>query len=216
MLYSILLLAISLSIDAFSVGLIYGLRQIKITLPSKILIAVFSVIYTSAALFAGKSLSKVVPFSVSKKIGVSILITMGVWIIIQALLKNSRNSSIHTTENTSSKTLLTIGLKSLGITIHIFKNPIEFDLDSSGTIDTFESILLGLGLSLDAIGVGIGSALLGFHSSFIPITVGFFQWMFLSSGAYFGEKITSNFNFNQKWLELIPGILLVFFALLRI
>ena len=81
MLYSILLLAISLSIDAFSVGLIYGLRQIKITLPSKILIAVFSVIYTSAALFAGKSLSKVVPFSVSKKIGVSILITMGVWII---------------------------------------------------------------------------------------------------------------------------------------
>ena len=217
MLYSLLLLAISLSMDAFSAGLVYGLRQIKIPLPSKLMIAMFSVIYTGAALFAGKGLSKVVPFSVSKKIGVSILIMMGIWIIIQALLKNSQDHSVHTeTETTSPKTLLKIGFKSLGITIHIFKNPVEFDLDSSGTIDIAESLLLGLGLSLDAIGVGIGSALLGFHSFFIPFTVGLFQWLSLSFGAYLGKKFALNFTPNQKWFGLISGILLLFLALLRI
>lgn len=218
MLSSILLLAISLSMDAFSAGLVYGLRQIKIPLLSKLLIAIFSVIYTSAALFGGKSLSKIVPFSVSKKLGVCILIMMSIWIIIKTLLKNSQEHSIHSeTETTSSKTLLKIGFKSLGITIHIFKNPVDFDLDSSGTIDTAESLLLGLGLSLDAIGVGVGSALLGFHSFFIPFTVGLFQWLFLSFGTYLGEKFAlSCSNPNQKWFGLIPGILLLFLALLRI
>ena len=215
MLFSILLLAISLSMDAFGAGLIYGLRQIKIPITSKLLITMFSVIYTSAALFVRKSLSKVVPFSVSKKLGVSILIMMGVWIIIQTLLQKNEEHSLPT-ETASPKTLLKIGIKSLGITIHIFKNPIKFDLDSSGTIDTVESLLLGLGLSLDAIGVGIGSALLGFHSFFIPLTVGLFQWLSLSFGTYLGEKFASIFNPNQKWFGLIPGILLLFLALLRI
>ncbi len=212
--FSIILLAISLSMDAFSAGLVYGLRKIRILLPSKLLIAMFSVIYTSCALFAGKSLSKIIPLSVTKQLGVSILILMGTWIIIQTLLK--QNPNFDQIETASPRTLLKIGIKSLGITIHIFKNPIEFDLDSSGTIDIGESLLLGLGLSLDAIGVGIGSALLGFHSLVIPFAVGLFQWLFLSLGSYLGEKCATNLNLERKWFGLIPGILLIVLALLRI
>lgn len=215
MIFSIILLALSLSLDAFSVGLVYGLRRIKIPLPSKLLISVFSIIYTSAALFAGKGLSRVIPFAVSKHLGVAILIIMGTWIIIQTFLKNSQDHSIEI-ETVSPKTLFKIVIKSLGITIHIFKNPIEFDLDSSGTIDTLESLLLGLGLSLDAIGVGVGSALLGFHSFIIPLSVGIFQWLSLSLGSHLGEKCAPNFYFNQKWLGLVPGAILIFLALLRI
>lgn len=214
MLYSILLLAISLSMDAFSVGLVYGLRQIKIPLPSKLIIATLSVIYTSSALFVGKKISRFVPFSFSKKLGVSIFVIIGIWIILQTFLRNCQSNS--EIETPTPKTLLKIGLKSLGITIHIFKNPIEFDLDSSGSIDPVESLLLGLGLSLDAIGVAVGSALLGFHSFFIPLAVGFFQWVSLSFGSYLGEKFAVSSNPNQKWLGLIPGILLLFLALLKI
>ncbi|NLY74067.1 MAG: sporulation membrane protein YtaF [Firmicutes bacterium] len=213
--YPIFLLAISLSMDAFSAGLVYGLRQIKIPLSSKLLIVMFSVIYTGVALLAGKSLSGFVPFQVSKKLGASILVMMGIWIIVQTLHKNNRTPP-EKIETTAPKTLLKIGFKSLGITVHIFKNPVEFDLDSSGAIDTGESLLLGLELSLDSIGVGIGSALLGFHSLLIPFTVGLFQWLSLSLGAYLGEKCALSFNLDQKWLGLIPGIILLFLALLRI
>ncbi len=215
MILSIILLALSLSLDAFSAGLVYGLRQIKISFSSKLLISLFSIIYTSAALLAGKSLSKIVPYSISKMLGASILILMGIWIILQTLLKNEPNRA-NSIKTVSTKTLMKIGIKSLGITIHIFRNPIEFDLDSSGAIDTTESILLGLGLSLDAIGVGIGSALLGFYSFLIPISVGLFQWFSLSFGFLLGNKCAMNFNFNQKWIGLVPGIILIFLALLRV
>lgn len=215
MIFSIILLALSLSLDAFSAGLVYGLRQIKIPLSSKLLISLFSFVYTSIALFAGKSISEVIPLSVSKLLGVAILVLMGIWIIIQTLLKNEPNRACHS-ELISTKTLLKIGIKSLGITIHIFKNPVEFDIDSSGAIDTTESLLLGLGLSLDAIGAGIGSALLGFHSLIIPLAVGCFQWLSLSLGSYLGKKCALNFNLNHKWLGLIPGVILIFLAILRI
>lgn len=215
MLYHIFLLAISLSIDAFGAGMVYGLRQIKIPLSSKLLIVMFSVIYTGVALLIGKSLSGLIPFRVSKKFGACILIMMGIWIIIQTLRKNNPKHP-EKIETTAPKTLLKIGFKSLGITVHIFKNPVEFDLDASGTIDAGEALLLGLGLSLDAIGVGIGSALLGFHSLLIPLAVGLFQWLSLSFGAYLGEKCSLSFNPDQKWLGFIPGLILLFLALLRL
>lgn len=215
MIFSIVFLALSLSLDAFSAGLVYGLRRIMIPLSSKLLVSLLSFLYTSAALFAGKTLSGIIPLTVSIILGAFILVLMGVWIIIQTLFKNDQEPS-RTIEPIGTKTLLKIGIKSLGITIHIFKNPAKFDLDSSGTIDTVESLLLGLGLSLDAIGVGIGSALLGFYSFVIPISVGIFQWFSLSLGSYIGKKFALNFDFNHKWLGLIPGVILILLALLRI
>lgn len=215
MIFSIVLLALSLSVDAFSAGLVYGLRQIKIPLSSKLLISLFSVIYTFIALLAGKSLSQMVPYSFSKLFGVAILTLMGIWIIIQTYVKKETDHLTPTRPN-SAKTLLKIGIKSLGVTIHILKNPVEFDLDSSGVIDTAESLLLGLGLSLDAIGVGIGSALLGFHSLLIPLSVGLFQLLSITLGFLIGENCALKFDFNQKWLGLIPGIILIILALIKI
>lgn len=215
MIFSIIILAMSLSIDAFSAGLVYGLRQIKIPLSSKLLISLFSVIYTFFALLAGKGLSQIVPYSFSKLFGAAILTLMGVWIIIQTFIKKE-TPRLAPIKPITSQTLLKIGIKSLGITIHIFKNPMEFDLDSSGVIDTAESLLLGLGLSLDAIGVGIGSALLGFHSLLIPLSVGLFQWFSITLGVLIGENCAQKFDFNQKWLGLIPGIILIIIAILRV
>jgi putative sporulation protein YtaF len=224
MIFSVSILAISLSLDALGVGVVYGLRKIKIPLLPKLIICLFSMLYSGGALAAGKTLSALLPNYVSKMIGIVILITMGVWIIIQAILKKDdldtqEAGSCSTLEATScdiNQALFKFSIKSLGITIQVIRNPMDGDIDKSGIIDIKESLLLGLALSVDAIGVGIGSALAGFSSLAIPFAVGIFQLAFLFAGTYMGEKFAAFEKLNKKVFAFLPGILLIVLAIIRI
>lgn len=213
---TIIILAISLSIDSLGVGLVYGFRKICIPLFPKLLICLFSIIYSAVALTLGKTLSNILSPEVSKLIGVVILTLMGIWIVFQALMKN-QNEGVHN-KNTRNKNepLLKIAIKSLGITIQVIRNPENIDMDRSGTIDMGEALLLGFALSLDAIGVGIGSALAGFHSMLIPLAVGFSQLIFLYAGLFIGKKASAFNKINKKLFSVLPGILLISLAILRL
>ncbi|MGI6777971.1 MAG: sporulation membrane protein YtaF [Acetivibrionales bacterium] len=217
MIFYIIILAISLSIDALGAGIIYGMRNIKIPFISEITICVFSIVYTSIALIAGKSLYNALSPLISRAIGVIILTAMGIWIVVQSLLKediNNRKSRAKAAKD--RETLFKLVIKSLGITIQVIKNPARGDIDKSGIIDIKESLLLGLALSVDAIGVGIGSVLAGFRSALLPLMVGLFQLIFLYSGACLGKKFSSVGKANRKALSLLPGFILIFLAILRL
>lgn len=216
MIFSILILAVSLSLDALGVGIVYGLRKISIPFKSKMVICFFSIAYSGIALIIGNSLSNILSPAVSKFLGVSILGLMGIWVIIQALLRNDDEDVSGKNNCLGDKTLFKIAIKSLGITIQVIKNPFTGDIDRSGYIDIRESLLLGLALSVDAIGVGIGSALAGFSSVIIPFTVGIVQMLFLYAGTFFGTKFASIDKINEKVLSVLPGILLIFLAIIRI
>ncbi|HYF75084.1 MAG TPA: manganese efflux pump, partial [Candidatus Nitrosocosmicus sp.] len=90
------------------------------------------------------------------------------------------------------------------------------DIDKSGEIDVSEAVLLGLALSVDAIGVGIGCSLTGFHSVYIPLFIGLFQFMFLYTGICIGKRFLIFERLNRKMISLVPGILLIFLAIMRI
>ncbi len=214
MTFTILLLAVSLSTDALGVGTVYGLRRIKIPLGSKLFICFFSIVYSAIAQALGKTLSNILSKDLSSFIGVGILFFMGIWIILQSIMK--KNDSPCKKEFTKTGTLLKIAIKSLGITIQVIRNPIEVDFDKSGTIDLRESILLGFALSLDAIGVGIGSSLAGYQSILIPFAVGLFQLIFLYTGLFIGNKITAYKRINKKIISIIPGILLMALGISRL
>ncbi|MCX7921162.1 MAG: sporulation membrane protein YtaF [Clostridia bacterium] len=216
MVLSISILAISLSLDALGVGIAYGLRKISIPLVSKLVICFLSILYSGAALIAGKYISQMLNSDVSKFIGVFILIFMGVWIILQSLFKKEPTKTFSSVHGDKEKTLLKIAIKSLGITVQVIKNPADGDIDKSGVIDVSESLLLGLALSIDAIGVGIGSALAGFNSMAIPLAVGLFQLVFLYAGTFVGGKFSSLERVNKKFIALLPGILLIALGILRI
>lgn len=215
MFLTIALLAISLSLDALGVGLVYGLRNINIPFRSKSFICLFSILYSGCSLIFGKIMAKFLSPLIAKGIGFSILILMGIWIILQALLKDDSDKS-PVVDYRSGMPLFSIAIKSLGITIQVIKNPVDFDRDRSGSIDTTESLLLGFALSVDAIGVGIGSALIGFQSIFIPLSVGLTQLLLLSAGTYLGKHFAGQLKINERILAILPGILLIFLAIIRI
>ena len=58
------------------------------------------------------------------------------------------------------KLLFNWEIRSLGVVIHILKKPTRADFDRSGIITGLEALFLGVALSLDAFGAGIGAAML--------------------------------------------------------
>ncbi len=204
-----------MSFDAFGVGTVYGLRQIKIPLSGKIIICFCSILYSAIALLVGKSLFHLLSPKSAELLGILILFSMGVWLIRQALHKKIETPQF-TSGESEKKTLCQIAIKSLGISIQVIRDPVRFDLDHSGSIDLRESTLLGLALSFDAIGVIIGSALVGFYNLLIPLVIGIFQFIFLYLGSIIGGKLINLCKINEKLLSLLPGVFLICLAILRI
>ncbi|MCX7711731.1 MAG: sporulation membrane protein YtaF [Clostridia bacterium] len=216
MLFSIAILAISLSLDALGVGIAYGLRGVKIPIFPKLVICAFSILYSFLAIIAGKSMSSIFSAWTSKLIGILILGLMGSWILLQSFLSKDAPKEAKQITRQTHETLFKFVIKSLGITIQVIKNPVQGDIDQSGVIDFSEAVLLGLALSVDAIGVGIGCAFTGFSSMYIPLAIGLFQLAFLYMGTFAGGKFKLMEAVNGKMISMIPGLLLIFLAILRI
>ncbi|HEX2938100.1 MAG TPA: sporulation membrane protein YtaF [Ruminiclostridium sp.] len=217
MLLGIIILSVTLSIDALFAGFSYGLNGTRIPLTSKLIICAFSVIYCAAALLLGSAFAGLLPPIAGKITGAAILAALGVFMIVKSRIKpdSKRKDS-----DESPKTLCKIIIKSLGITIQILKNnPAAGDVDASGVIDKKEAVLLGFALSVDSLGAGIGCAMSGLSAWYIPPAVGICQLAFLSAGLLTGKFLCEKCSVLSKKYDavtsVLPGILLIVLSILR-
>lgn len=209
---AVLLMVLSVNLDSLGVGFSYGVRGVHIPLFSIAIISCFSILYSSLAIFAGSLMIHIMPLWLSKTLGVGILLAMGVTIIVNALRKKKDTPP----PEPKSGTLLNWGIKSLGITISVVRDPSACDFDRSKRIDAREAMYLGLALSVDAIGVGLGSALGGITAYYIPLFVGLSQLVLLSAGLGVGRMLSKRVNIDQRVCGVAAGALLIVLALLRI
>ncbi len=86
MLWNVIVISVSLSIDALGIGISYRLKGVDITHPAKITIGLVSVLVMWLSLFLGRMIQQVFPTDVAKIIGCSILGLMGLSFIRSALL----------------------------------------------------------------------------------------------------------------------------------
>lgn len=206
MLLNCILLAICVSIDSLSIGLTYGFKGTKITISSKLVLCIIAIVVTSISTFVGAYMSNILSPNASNIIGCILLCSMGLWIIIQSTIK----------EKEKKKKEYHFFIKFLGITIQIIRDPNYSDLNNSNQIEGMESIYLGIALSLDSIGIGIGSSILGLNSFLFPILVAIFQLSFLSFGSYLGKKIKDISNIPQNIWSIISGTLLIFVGISKL
>lgn len=211
MLLSLVILALSVSIDSFGIGITYGIRNTKIFKNAKVILFMISIFMTSVSISFGTFLSEFFSENVTKWIGSCFLIMMGLWIIYQALGPKKEE------EFTSkpSTTMYQFMIRFLGITIQIIRNPISSDLDHSQKIDWKEAIYLGICLSIDSICIGICSSMIGYHSFMFPILVATFQLAFLSCGRLLGEKIACVSHIPENIWSTLSGVLLICIAVSR-
>ncbi|MGI6453659.1 MAG: sporulation membrane protein YtaF [Syntrophomonadaceae bacterium] len=199
---TIVLFALAVSADGFAVGVAYGIKQIVIPLKSLIVIAIASATAVTMSMLIGKGLIFAVPDYWASRIGAAILILMGIYFLLRGCRESINNIAAD-----EEKPLVTLNIRMLGIIIQILKEPARADFDASGVINTREAFFLGLALSLDALGAGIGIALAGFDIFCTAVTVGMLKFILVSSGVFMGRIISGEIFRNVSLF--VPGLIFI-------
>ena len=185
-----ILLAISSSIDSLGIGITYGIKKTKISPIGKIILFIISIAITYLSIFLGNLIHSIFPSFLTKLIGSFILIFMGIYICFEASKKKSCSSNV-------------------------FNNPISSDLDNSNTIDSKESIILAIALSLDSFCIGICGSIIDINLALFPFLVSIFQLIFLNFGTIIGIRINNFYKLPQNIWSIISGFLLITIGFFR-
>ncbi|WP_180316810.1 sporulation membrane protein YtaF [Cytobacillus eiseniae] len=206
---TLLILAFAVSLDSFSVGLTYGIRKMRIPFKSIGIIAFCSAFALMAAMLIGRISAQFLSPVFAERLGGIILICLGAWVLFQ-FFRPEKEKDILPHE----KTIVNFEIKSLGLVINILQKPMSADFDKSGTITGIEALMLGLALSLDAFGAGIGAAMLGYSPIFLALAVAVMSSLFV----FMGLKVGTFFS-GSSWVQkcsFIPGVLLIIIGIWKI
>lgn len=190
-------IALAVSLDGCSVGLHYGTRNIRIPAVSMLIISICSGIVIWCSMKAGNYISQWIDSDMAKKAGALILVVIGLWAIVQ-LFMNRRERVAQMDDSF----------------IHILRSPAIADMDKSGNISPWEASLLGLALSLDALGAGIGAAFVGYSA--LPTAI----WIACSTGCFLAIGLAAGkWAARSRWLRkitVLPGFLLIAIGILKL
>lgn len=232
--FSLLVLALAVSLDGFGVGATYGLRKIRIPLGSVLIIGAMSGLVFFLAMQIGVAASAFLTPEMAKTAGAVILMGIGCWAVYQIMRSKGQEDTAESHEAEAQgldsgmaadagapdqnlglgSKVMSIELKRLGLVIQILKTPAAADLDRSGTISSVEAAWLGLALSLDAFGAGIGAAFIGFTPLFTSLVIALSCGTFIYSGLRVGLMYS-----NVQWirrLTVLPGCILILIGFLKL
>ncbi len=211
----LLLLSFAVSIDSFGVGITYGFRKVVIPISSILIISLASAIMIIFSMQLGVWISLLLSPLIAKWVGSIILIIIGIWVIVQVLFQKHKGEDIHFLEQKKNRdNIISIEIRRLGLVIQILRTPMKADMDRSGIISSFEAIVLGIALSLDAFGAGLGAALLGFQPLITAVTIASMSGLFILLGLKLGFVLS-----GVRWLRkitILPGIIMVIIGLIKI
>lgn len=223
-LLSLLLLSMAVSLDGFGVGITYGLRKIRIPVVSVLIISICSGLIILLSMLVGVALSSWLSPDGASALGAVILIGIGIWAIIRFVQNRRKDNEEQANEKQAvtgasdappqKKAVITLELRRMGIIIQILRTPSAADVDRSGIITTGEAFLLGIALSLDAFGAGIGAALVGYPPFLTAILIAASSGVFLWCGMRLGFLVA-----GLSWvrrLSILPGIILIVMGIMKL
>jgi len=228
---SLLFLSFAVSLDGFGVGMTYGVRKIKIPVPSVLIISACSGLIILLSMMAGVVLSKWIPPSGASAVGAVILIGIGLVALIQFVRggeREERNPGADSPavaparerggeeigQASAAAPVVKLELKIFGFIVQILRTPSAADIDRSGTISAGEAFFLGTALSLDAFGAGIGAALVGFPPFLTAALIAGASGLFLWSGTKVGLWAS-----RWRWvkqLSMLPGLILIAMGIFKL
>ena len=214
MFIQLVFLTIALSIDSLGIGISYGIRKISFHKTSIFIISLISLTFSSISIYFGKLVTGIFSEKTTTFISIFILFFIGLWVILQTY-KNDKSCEIYKKQNFKEKTIFSVFIKSLGISINIIKCPEICDIDNSSKIEPKEAIYLGFALSIDSIGAGIAISSINTYSFMFPILIMLSQLTLLYLGVILGKKIKFK-KLNENVCSIFSGVILMTIALLRL
>jgi len=180
----VLLLGIGANLDNLGVGVSYGIRGIKVRWQANAVIAGIALAGTGAAIVAGNEAAGLLPLMAARRAGAAILLLVGLWIGLQAWLEH-----VTPPPGDAPQRLLRLPLLgAAGVWIEILRDPQKADVDRSGAIDLREAMLLGIALSLNNVGTGLGAGLGHYPALVTAVVTALGSWVTILGGAWLGRR----------------------------
>jgi len=199
-----LLIAASVSLDAFTAGFSYGSQKIRIPLGSSVIITLISSIVIGIALLAGAMLAPLLPDWIVDTVSFILLFSIGA-----VKLMDSVTKSIITKYNDLHREIK-ISLFNFKFILSLYADPEKADVDGSCVLSASESFFLGVTLSLDGLAAGFGAALLDLYAAAVVVSSLVTGFLAITGGHFIGERIAGRLPFNISWLSGAVFILLAF------
>jgi putative sporulation protein YtaF len=202
----LILLAIAVSIDGFWGGFAFGLRRVKISPVSLLVISAWSVVCTMIVMLIGHSIKNIISFEWAKYIGAGLLFLLGLFSLKEGY--KQKKEHIECTRN-----FITYNVKFKDL-IKILRNPLLADIDNENDIKPAEATVFGLAVAMDASIAAFTISLLGFNPFITPFLFGLTHYVLIGSGNLIARQNTIN-HFGQRF-SMLPGIILIALAILRL
>lgn len=207
MLLEAVILASSLSLDAFIASFAYGSDKIKIPFSSVLVIGFVCSGFLGISLFLGALVRPWLSPRISSVICFLILFTIGLIKLLDDLTKTFIRKHGALSKN------IRFSLMNFKFVLNVYANPEKADADFSKSISFAEAFTLATALSLDGMAVGFGAALGNVNSAAL-----FFSSLFTGTaavllGSWLGNKVADRLRINLAWLS---GAILILLAFLKI
>lgn len=205
----IVLFAGAVSLDGLMVGMAYGVRKIRVPLLSQVVIVVASGAAVLSAMLVGKLLGQMVDAAAAHRVGSLLLLLLGLFFLLQGL-----REYLCARRKNAAEPLLSFQVRPLGIVIHILEAPESADRNADSRISWREACVLGLALSLDSFGAGVGIALRGFSVGITVLSVLLINLLTMKLGLYFGKKAAIGTGCGQT--SFLTGGLFLLLVLIQL
>lgn len=190
MIYTVFL-AFSMSIDAFGIGISYGIRRIRLPFLSALCLGIETFLILQLILWLGHQLAFLLPVAFATTMGNVFLMLFGLWLCKQSLPKKQDDAP------------------------SILQQPSGFDKNASSILEVKEALLLGALLSMDSFGIGICVATAEMESSLLPILAAILQILFLTTGTWTGQHLQQSSQIKEAFWSMFSGGILIVIALIR-
>ncbi|MFA4136758.1 MULTISPECIES: sporulation membrane protein YtaF [unclassified Brevibacillus] len=216
---ALLLVSLAISMDSVSVGLTYGLRNMRMPFLSLVVVSGCSFAVVYGVMLVGSSLTEWLTPEIGTYIGAAVLILMGLFTLwrliatrsgteVQESTATSNNAVVAAEKQEEQEPIVLLSqFRIFGVMIQILKDPSKADADRSGHIMGWEAVMLGLALSLDAFGAGISLTFLGYSPLLVALCIAVMSALLLVVGIALGSRAgKASWLTRLTWL---PPILLI-------
>lgn len=192
--FYIFMISLANNLDNIGVRIAYSVLGIKIRFITNLWISCITFIFSFGAAYCGKIVSGLLNAEIASIISALILITIGSGIILSS--NGKRHSKNQTSKNWADD---------------ILENPEKADIDCSKDIDFKEASLLGIALSINNLGGGLGAGMIGLNSFYVGIFSAAISFLALWAGNYITD-IFDKWHLGDK-TTIIAGIALILIGL---
>ena len=196
---SALSFSLSSNLDNAVVGIAYGIKKVRIGIITNLIIAIVTSIGTLLSMLIGSYISKFLPHSTANGLGAIVIIILGVYFIIQSIVKFSNN--------TNSKAL---ALKNITDMIDYAE---KSDLDNSGDINMKEALIVAFGLTFNDLGTGVAASMTGVNIQLTVISTFILSILTIIFGEAIGNHVLG--EILGKYAPLFSGILLIILGIIE-